>query len=125
MSSAKSRSPNVSVKVHLMPLLSPSAVSFMTQSIPRQKRKGDSMHPCFTPVLISKSSVRYWPQMTSVLKSPYSSLIMLTILGGFHSAGVYAREILCECYRKPFQNRQSLRRMACSIPGTAPGSALR
>ena len=43
-----------------MPLLTPSAVSFMTQSIPRQKRKGDSIHPCFTPVLISKSSVRYW-----------------------------------------------------------------
>ena len=82
MSSAKSRSPNVSVMVHLMPLLSPSAVSFVTQSIPRQKRKGDSMHPYFTPVLISKSSVRYWPQMTLVLKSPYNSLIMLTILGG-------------------------------------------
>ena len=108
-----------------MPLLSPSAVSFMTQSIPRQKRKGDSMHPCFTPVLISRSSDRYWPQMSLVLKSPYSSLIMLTILGGFHSAGVYARESLSECCRKPFQNRQSLRRMACSIPGTAPGSALR
>ena len=108
-----------------MPLLSPSAVSFMTQSIPRQKRKGDSMHPCFTPVLISKSSVRYWPQVTLVLKSPYSSLIMLTILGGFHSAGVYAREILCVCCQKPFQNRQSLRRMARSIPGTAPGSEVR
>ena len=100
MSSAKSRSSNVSVKVHLMLLVSHGGVSFMTQSIPRHKRKGDSMHPYFNPVLISKSSVKYWPHMTLVLKSPQSSLIMLTILGGFHSAGIYARESLCES-RKP------------------------
>ena len=60
MSSAKSISSSVSVKVHLMPACVPNVVSFMTQSIPRQKRKGDNIHPCVTPVFISKYSVRYW-----------------------------------------------------------------
>ena len=73
--------PSVSVKVHVMPAFVPNVVSFMTKSIPRQKRKGDNMHPYLTSVFISKYSVRYWPQMTLDLKSFYSSLITLTTLG--------------------------------------------
>ena len=70
MSSAKSRSSSVSVKVHLMSAFVPNVVSFMTQSIPRQKKKGDNMHPCLTHVFISKSSDRFWPQMSLDLESP-------------------------------------------------------
>ena len=70
MSSAKSRSSSVSVKVHLMPAFVPNVVSSINQAIQRQKRKGDNMHPYFTPVFISKSSVRYWPQMTLDLTLP-------------------------------------------------------
>ena len=70
MSSAKYRSSNVSVKVHLMSAFVPNIFSFMTQSIQRQKKKRDNMHPCLTTVFISKSSVRFLPQMTLDLKSP-------------------------------------------------------
>ena len=66
---AKSRSSSVPVKVHLMPAFVPSVVSFMAQSIPRQKSKGDNMQSCLTPVFILKSSVRYWPQMALDLNS--------------------------------------------------------
>ena len=69
----------------------PYVVSFITQSFPRQKTKGDTMQRCLNPVFISKSSVRYWPRMTLDLKSPWSTLIMLTILEGFRNAGEYAR----------------------------------
>ena len=50
ISSAKSRSSNVVVKSHLIPLLTPVVVFFITQSIARRKRNPDITHPCFTPV---------------------------------------------------------------------------
>ena len=50
MSSAKSRSPSDSVNVHMIPLLTHMSVLFIIQSIAKQNRKGDNIHPCFTPV---------------------------------------------------------------------------
>ena len=49
MSSAKSRSSKTEVSFHRMPVLLPSVVLFMTQSIDSKKRKPDMVHPCFTP----------------------------------------------------------------------------
>ena len=57
MSSAKSRSPNESVNVHIIPLLTPMSVFIIIQYIARQNRNGDNVHPCFTPVLMSNYSV--------------------------------------------------------------------
>ena len=57
MSSAKSRSPSDSVNVHMVPLLTPMSVLFIIQSIARQNRKGDNIHPCFTPVLIRPGAI--------------------------------------------------------------------
>ena len=54
ISSAKSKSSRRLVRVHHIPLLFPFITLFMTQSIPRRKRKGESIHPCFTPVVTSK-----------------------------------------------------------------------
>ena len=59
MSPAKSRSPSDSVNVHMIPLLTPMSVLFIIQSIARQNRKGDNIHPCFTPALMSNSSVKF------------------------------------------------------------------
>ena len=47
MSSAKSRSPSDSVNVHMIPLLTPMSVLFIIQSIARQNRNGDNIHPSF------------------------------------------------------------------------------
>ncbi len=55
MSSAKSRSSSGSVKVHSLhckPLLTPLLVSFICQSMHSVESRGDSRHPCFTPVPI-------------------------------------------------------------------------
>ena len=49
MSSAKSRSSKTEVSFHHMPVLLPSVVLFMTQSIDSKKRNPDMVHPCFTP----------------------------------------------------------------------------
>ena len=40
------------------------SVLLIIQSIARQNRKGDNIHPCFTPVLMSNSSVKCWPHIT-------------------------------------------------------------
>ena len=82
MSSAKSRSPSVSENVHMIPLLTPMSVLFITQSIARQNRNGDSVHPCFSPVLMSNSSVKCWPHITFVLNPSYNIFMMVTILQG-------------------------------------------
>ena len=66
MSSVKSRSCSISV----CEAFAHNVVSSINQSIQRQKRKGDNMHPFLTPVFISKSSVRYWPLLTLDLKLP-------------------------------------------------------
>ena len=50
--SAKSRAPSDSVNVHMIPLLTPKSVLFIFKSIARKNRNGDSIHPCFTPVLM-------------------------------------------------------------------------
>ena len=63
MSSAKSRSPSDSVNVHMILLLTPMSVLFIIQSIARQNRNGD-IHPGFTPILMSNSSVKCWPHIT-------------------------------------------------------------
>ena len=59
MSSAKTRSPSDSVNVLLIPLLTPMSVLFIIQSIARQNGNGDNIHPCFKPVLMSNSSVKF------------------------------------------------------------------
>ena len=60
MSSAKSRSSRCVHSVHFIPLFLPAVVVFMTQSMTRRKRKGESRHPCRTPVFTSKLS-DIWP----------------------------------------------------------------
>ena len=79
MSSAKSRSPSDSVNVHMIPLLTHMSVLFIIQSIARQNR---NIHPCFTPVLMSNSSVKFWPHITFDLNPSYNIIIMVTILQG-------------------------------------------
>ena len=51
-SSAKSRSSNSSVKVHLIPFGLPCIVSLISQSMLRVNKRGQSIQPCFTPVLV-------------------------------------------------------------------------
>ena len=82
MSSAKSRSPIHSVNVHMIPLLTPMSVLFIIPAITRQNRNGDNIHPCFTPVLMSNSSVKCWPHITFVLNPSYNIVMMVTILQG-------------------------------------------
>ena len=82
MSSAKSRSPSDSVNVHVIPLLTPMSVLFIIQSIARQNRKGDNIHPCYTPVLMSTSSVKFWPHITFDLNPSYNIFMMGTSLQG-------------------------------------------
>ena len=82
MASAKSRSPSDSVNVHMIPLLTPMSVLFIIQSIARQNRKGDNIHPCFTPVLMSYYSVKFWPHITFDLNPSYNIFIMVTTLQG-------------------------------------------
>ena len=82
MSSAKSRSPSDSVNVHMIRLLTPMSVLFIIQSIARQNRKGDNIHPCFTPVLMSNSSVKFWPHTTFDLNPSYNIAMMVTSLQG-------------------------------------------
>ena len=55
-SSAKSRSSNCIQGVHCTPHFSPLVLSLRIQSAARVKRKGESRHPCLTPVLIWKGS---------------------------------------------------------------------
>ena len=62
--------------------LTPMSVLFIIQSIARQNRKGDNIHPCFTPVLMSNSSVKFWPHITFDLNPSYNIFIMVTILQG-------------------------------------------
>ena len=80
--SAKSRSPSDSVNVHMIPLLTHMSVLFIIQSIARQNGNGDSIHPCFTPVLMSNSSVKCWPYIIFVLNPSYNIFMMVTILQG-------------------------------------------
>ena len=75
MSSAKSRSPSDSVNVHMIPRFTPMSVLFIIQSIARQNRNGDKIHPCFTPVLMSNSSVKFWPHITFDLNPSYNIFI--------------------------------------------------
>ena len=82
MSSAKSRSPSDSMNVHMIPLLTHMSVLFIIQSIARQNRKGDNIHPCFTPLLMSNSSVQIWPNITFDFNPSYNIFIMVTILQG-------------------------------------------
>ena len=51
-SSAKSRSSNCSQGVYSTPHFFPFVLSLRIQSTARVKRKGESRHPCLTPVLI-------------------------------------------------------------------------
>ena len=69
LSSAKSRSPSDYVNVHIIPLLTPMYVLFIIQPIARQNRNDDNIHPCFTPVFMSNSSVKCWPHITFCLES--------------------------------------------------------
>ena len=80
MSSAKSRSLSDSVNIHMISLLTPVFVLFIIQYIARQNRNGDNIHPCFTLVLMSNSSVKCWPHITFVLNPSYNILMMVTIL---------------------------------------------
>ena len=82
MSSAKSRSPSDYVNVHMIPRLMPISVLFIIQSIARQNRNGDNIHPCFTPVFMSNSSVMCWPHITFILNPSYNIFMMVTILQG-------------------------------------------
>ena len=61
---AKTRSPSDSENVHMVPLLTHVSVLFTIQSIARQNRNGDNIHPCFTPVLMSNYFVKCWPHIT-------------------------------------------------------------
>ena len=70
MSSTKSRSSSVSVKVHLMLAFVRNVVSFMTQSIPRQKKKRDNLHPYLTPVFKILCRVLATNDLILDLKSP-------------------------------------------------------
>ena len=93
MSSAKSRSPSDSVNVHMIPLLTPMSVLFI---IARQNRKGDNIHPCFTPVLMSNSSVKFWPHITFDLNPSYNIFIMVTILQGIPECrNIHQSDSLC------------------------------
>ena len=95
MSSAKSRSPTDSVNVHVIPLLTPMSVLFIIQSIARRNRNGDNIHPCFTPVLISNSSVKCWPHITFVLNPSCNIFMMVTILQGIpYCRNIHQRDSL-------------------------------
>ncbi|KAH3883460.1 hypothetical protein DPMN_007417 [Dreissena polymorpha] len=59
MSSAKSRSSRCLVKVHWMPVLLPSVVLLMIQSMMIRKIVGESIQPCLTPVFTAKGSVSF------------------------------------------------------------------
>ena len=52
MSSAKSKSPRLSMRVHVTPLLMFMVALFINQSIQAEKRRGGSTQPWFTPVQI-------------------------------------------------------------------------
>ena len=82
MSSAKYRSPSDYMNVHVIPRLTPMSVLFIIQSIARQNRNGDNIHPCFTPVLMSNSSDKCWPHITFALNHSYNIFMMVTILQG-------------------------------------------
>ena len=82
MSSAKSRSPGDSVNVHMISLFTPMSVLFIIQYIAKQNRNRDNIHPCFTPVLMSNSSVKCWPYIIFVLNPSYNIFMMVTILQG-------------------------------------------
>ena len=69
MSSAKSRSSRTVVKFHRIPVLSPSTVCRITQSITRSNRNPDMQQPCFTPVTTGKKSVISMSSMTAHWKS--------------------------------------------------------
>ena len=71
MSSAKFMYPSDSVNVHMIPFLTPMSVLFIIQSIARQNRNRDKLHPCFTPVLMSNSSDKCWPHITFVLNPSF------------------------------------------------------
>ena len=115
MSSAKSRSPSDSVNVHMIPLLTPMSVLFIIQSIARQIRKGDNIHPCFTPVLMSNSSVKFWPHITFDLNPSYNIFTVkplyseqsrdpnkCSLYGGVHPRGVrYVHAHMCQKYNVP------------------------
>ena len=49
MSSAKSRSSKIEVNFHRIPVLLPSVVLLMTQSIASRNKKPDMTQPCVTP----------------------------------------------------------------------------
>ena len=57
MSSAKSRSWSWERRVHFNPVLEPSVVVFIIQSITKRNSIGDKMQPCRTPVFTEKGSV--------------------------------------------------------------------
>src|ERR1700733_11784997 len=57
ISSAKSKSSNFCIMFHWIPL-GGLITDFITQSITKEKRGGDSKHPWRTPVFTSNDSVR-------------------------------------------------------------------
>ena len=64
-SPAKSKSSSCSKSVHWMPIFFPLFVSLMIQSMTKRKRKGDSKHPCQTPVFTWNFS-DVWPACTTL-----------------------------------------------------------
>jgi hypothetical protein len=51
-------------KSHLIPVLSPSTILLITQSITRRNRNPDIQQPCFTPVITGNQSVVSFSSMT-------------------------------------------------------------
>ena len=70
-SSAKSRSSNLSVNLHLISVSPALSVFLITQSMTRRKRNPDITHPCRTPDLMSNQSVLPPPSITAHLLPLY------------------------------------------------------
>ena len=76
MSSAKSMFPSDSVNVHYGPTFDAYVCSLHNPVNLQAGKNGDNMHPCFTPVLMSNSSVKCWPHISFVLNPSYNIFMM-------------------------------------------------
>ena len=70
-SSAKSRSSNFSVNLHLIPVFPSLSIFLITQSMTSKKRNLDIMHPCQAPDLMSNQPVLPPPSITAHLLPLY------------------------------------------------------
>jgi hypothetical protein len=98
---------------------SPLSLSGAMQSMAREKRIGDRMHPCFTSVLAWKGSVTFLLWMTQHSKFLYRSWISLK----FHGKKRFSKVNFSAHYQLLAQKQQTSK-MGCSIHGTFPKSLI-